>query len=266
MVWVLTKVFIQKAIRMKKLIYILFLLPLLGFSQSNKIARAVEISRQQASTADPLDLSGLVASYKTGDTDASVQSDPISNWNDSTNNNDATQTGTPQPTLNIVSGTDLVTFDGANDWMNIGTPAVLDFAPGTDPFCIVIKTAGSVATTGYHISKAGGTASLRQYGIYLLSNQYEAYVGGTRLQSTTNPASNDLIILNVNTSTADMYINSTKIIDAGTIGTATNSDDINIGSRTNGSFLYDGELQFIYIYDRELTSGEIAAIQSQYNG
>lgn len=48
MVWVLTKVFIQKAIRMKKLIYIFLLFPFFGISQSNKIARAVEISRQQA--------------------------------------------------------------------------------------------------------------------------------------------------------------------------------------------------------------------------
>lgn len=46
--WVLTKGFTQKAIRMKRLIYILLFLPLLGISQSNKIARAVEISRQQA--------------------------------------------------------------------------------------------------------------------------------------------------------------------------------------------------------------------------
>jgi hypothetical protein len=49
------------------------------------------------------------------------------------------------------------------------------------------------------------------------------------------------------------------------LGTSvTNTHNVNLGCRSDGSVLLDGTIEFVAIYNRVLTSGETASIKAQY--
>jgi len=206
------------------------------------------------------------------DATATAQGNDVDIWEDlSTNGFDATQTGTPSPELDLNGSTRQVYFD-QTDYLTFGATVSaneLDFVPGTDEFTFVIRLGdlNPEAASGWIISKAGATASARQYGFLWVSGApfFVMYAGGDEFEGTGGSlAANDLIFYTMSTSTVSIQVNGTVEESEAFTGTTTNSDEVLIGSRTGPSTEYGGNFDLLYIYDRVLTAGEITEFRNAF--
>lgn len=220
---------------------------------------------------DSIILPSLISYWKPGSIEAAATTDgdTISTWSDSHDSNDGTQTGTLRPILNIASnGAREVEFDGTNDWLNVGQPSNLDFTAGTDTWTIVAKVGTVVLTTGYFISKRPASSTTAQFSLFLETATQLGGHSGMALSdyvTISAVAAGDLFIMTVSTTQQIYRHNGVEVGDNTDVGTATNSSDVNIGGRTNGSFLNDGSIAFVAIYDTVLTAQQITEIEQQYN-
>ncbi len=216
-------------------------------------------------------VSGLVSLYDSSSIDvtATIEGDPVGTWTDLISDNNATQSGTSKPVLHLDGGIRQVRFNGATSWLDIGTPANLDFAPGTDEFSVVIKLGGGSATGGYILSKAPATPSLRQYGFVVQDeNDLSVVIGGTTYGSIAfTYASNSLLIYTISTTAVNLRGDGVALLTGAAIGTATTTANVNIGTRTNedGGNNFNGDLEFIAIYNKVLSAEEISAIEAEFN-
>jgi len=216
---------------------------------------------------DSMMLSGIVAYWKSSGIDASATTtgDSVTIWTESINGYDFIQDNvSAQPTLAFGSnGQRQVNTDGTQ-WMYKAHEAALSFANTVDEYAIIVKTGDKIATNQmFLISKAPSTVSEREYGV----TRDQLQGGGTytllTLQGWTNP--NELNIFNCGTSNMILTRDDSVRFDGTTIGTAvTNTHNINLFSRSNGSAVLNGSIEFIAIYNRVLTSGETASIKAQY--
>ena len=253
---------------MKKLVYLLLFIP--SFVQGQIVIDSYTSFPVQGGGTS-LNVPGLISLWDTTSIDATAtaEGDDVDLWTDTEGSNNATQTGTTSPELHIgtTGGSRQVTFDGT-DWLNLGKPSNLNFIPQTDEFSIVARLGDNIPTQGYIISKADATSSLRQWGIYHNStSNMGTFIGGQdTVSSTFFPQGNDLYILTVSTANQTLRANGNVIIDnVALTGTATSDVDINIGGRSNGGYLLNGDLEFIAVYNKVLSASEITAIETEFN-
>ncbi len=260
--------------KMKRFLYILFLFGLTCFSQDNLGAWLLASQQQYAneSSNDSFDISGLVfrMDETSVDATATVEANDTDIWTDLINGNNATNTGTDSPELHITSGSvRQVTFDGSNDFLRVGSPAVLDFAPTTDEFTIVVKLGENIsASGGYFLCKSDNSStasSNRQYGLGYDNGDIFCFVGGTDSRGTKTASSGELVIMTVSTTALNVWSNTTQVITDASIGNNTTTGNLIIGARTDGSGAhFNGDLQAVLMYDRVITAQEITDMQNQY--
>ena len=201
------------------------------------------------------------------DVNAVNQNDTISLWSDVVSGNNGTATGAQRPTLNIVGGTTKeVLFDGSSQWLNVGTPANLNFLPNINNFSCVVKVGSVPPVTGYYLSKASSTSSNRNYGFFESSGASGTSVllGGTSSFTGVDAAANDLLIWTVNGNNIIVRRNGVEIGNFINNNTGNSDVDINIGGRSNGGFLNNGSISRLAMYNAVLTPTQIAAIEAQY--
>lgn len=194
------------------------------------------------------------------------EGDDIGVWADVISGNDGTQTGTKRPKLHIdaVTGKRQVRFDGVDDWLNVGQPANLNFQAGTDSITIIAKMGENPFTKGYAISKRPATSSQAQFTLFLeTATQIQSHIGQSfpTFVNIAAIASKDVWSVQVDTTTKTFKINDVDVgTRTGEIGSSMNTADINIGGRTNGSFLANGDLEFLAVYNKRLTDLEMSRV------
>lgn len=205
------------------------------------------------------------------DATATTEGDPISTWDDKTANNlDVTQTGTARPVLHIATGGGRqARFDGTDDWLDETTNnSLLNLLPGTDEFTIVVREGDTKPTTGYYVSKATTSAGNRQYGIFTTAvDRIQTYVGGVQENEpiANTATTNRLFIVTVSTTLVNLWVDGVIEILDGSIGTNTDAgQSLNVGSRTDGSFLYDGDMDLLAIIPGVITQTEREAIETEF--
>jgi hypothetical protein len=172
-------------------------------------------------------------------------------------------------------------FDGSNEYITMGDVAELNFTH-TDPFSSSAWIRWTTTHTGIVVSKAengglfpgwfvdvfdsggGNTGSI----LFILRN-----TDPTNKLSVTAPASlNDNIWHHVvstydgstNASGVSIYIDgivqSLTINDDTLSATSSTTAPFNISGRDDGAFVFDGQIDDVAVYDKELTSGEVTTI------
>jgi hypothetical protein len=138
-------------------------------------------------------------------------------------------------------------FDGTNNWLDLGTNQLGNtelFADSGDAFSIYQYA--TIDTEGTVFSKAVANNSSRDYQLYY-QNEWASYIRGA-FTLTGITEKRMLASFDWNGSSAAATFNGTS--QSINIGTAAKStQDINIGSRSDGGFLLDGKNQEIIVYD-----------------
>jgi hypothetical protein len=188
----------------------------------------------------------LIAS---GATDGSA----ITGWDDTIGTFNGTAVGSV--TLNLDGTEQEAEFDGG--YIDFPDVASVDFDNQTDSYTFVWKTGTVQATTGYYFSKHNNSG--RQYGVYIGSGNDNAIVGGSETIGGAIPSTGNIVyVLTVNASTYNLYRDGVQVITNATVSAAQDiGQSLNFGSRTDGGFLYNGSLERVAIYDRELTPSQI---------
>lgn len=194
----------------------------------------------------------------TGTTNASAWADQ------SDSNENATQgTGGSQPTItaNAVNFNQALSFDGG-DFLSLGN--IMDYTPGTDDwsFFCVFNTNG----TGSLLARGGGTTANRQYQYLVTGGNYAQITGGTREDggiTATGAWNMTSALVNGTDDDVDSWLNGTVDINNGAIGTNTETENVIIGARTNGTgFLFTGDISEIIMYDKELSASERESLET----
>jgi hypothetical protein len=168
-------------------------------------------------------------------------------------------------------------FDGSNEYVTMGNASELSFER-TDAFSVSCWFKLDPGDSGYLMSKmdAGPTG----YGLFADSSNTRIYIQDTssfQIEVTTTSAYDDgiwhhVVVTYDGTSLASGI---SIYIDGSSVGTSTvddtlgtnsilNTASFNVSSRTDGAAgLMDGKIDEAAVYDKELSSGEVAAI---YNG
>lgn len=251
-----------------KLIYIFLLISFCSFGQS-KMLRA---SIQQASGGGGSDaisvLSPVVYYTPSSIVAAGGDGSSISQWSDTSGNGlHATPSG-GTATLNV-SGTDQVEFDGSV-WFDVADDASLDFDICTDNFTLVAREGDVASTTsGYLISKAEATGGDREYGIYYPnSTSMGLYLGGG-VATVPVPAGSNRLHIYIVTGNAYAYYVDGVLEGSGTLSNCsdgTGSQSVNIGSRTDGSFVMNNgsTMDLAAIIPSAINGTERAAIETEF--
>lgn len=158
----------------------------------------------------------------------------------------------------------------SNNYIDLGEPAELDFTPRTDAFSIVfwakLNDDGGIQTI---IAKSTLAVGSRQYDILIAwSIDIFITIGGSSTQYDESVISDDTwhhwaIIVPAASSGLKLYIDGnvqTPTVGSGAIGTATNSEDVNIGRESTGRRYIDGLIGSSSFYSRVLLPQEIALL------
>ena len=154
-------------------------------------------------------------------------------------------------------------FDGFDDWVDCGNDDSLNLTPQVDAFSLCCWfVAESVGTL---VSKAGAELISRQYQVYVhVTHVIKTVIGGAVSASSSAINFGELVFAVVtvpsSTSGQKIYINGYNdglSVDGG-IGTVTNvSQNVNIGGRTDGGYLFNGQISSAQIYSRVLSASEV---------
>lgn len=209
----------------------------------------------------------------TSPTNITESSGKVSIWSDKSGlGNDATQgTGAQQPTTNAttINGRNVIDFDEvSSNNLNLGQPASLDFTPQTDEFTVFTVVNVDTNNEGATFSKAGASLGLRQFHHFIQTNAFKSVIGGTQRDfSGTATGSPKILSQTTTTSEIEGFVNGVSG-GGGSIGTATNSNDILIGARraddANGglAFLLTGSIAEIIVYGRSVTDLERVQVET----
>ncbi len=173
--------------------------------------------------------------------------------------NDAVQaTHANQPTIYtgaaIVkeNGRVAVDFDGTDDWLDLGTNQLGTtelFADSGDEFSVFQYA--NIDGSGTVFSKAIASSSGREYQLFYDSNKWTYRIRGTANDFPELQHENKVLSsFHWSGSAASAYFNSvSKSITVGSASKTT--QDINIGARSDGSFVMNGTIQEIIAYDSD---------------
>ena len=194
----------------------------------------------------------------------------VSIWYDqSTNGNNAVQISVTQRPIVVAAGGALVKdngkpavdFDGANDWLDLGTNQLGStelFADSNDAFSVYQYA--TIDTQGTVFSKALANSQARDYQLFY-QNNWGYTIRGTANSYTAATDKRMLASFNWDGSNAAANFNGTsQTVNIGTAGKST--QDINIGSRSDGGFLLDGKNQEIIVYDSSKSTADQTSIES----
>ena len=161
-----------------------------------------------------------------------------------------------------------MTFDGIDDFIDLGRPSSLNLMPSVDAFSISAWFKTTSSGTIYSFG-APSTPSNTQIKIVIRgASGTDDYYPEVTLKGTAttigSSAYNDgnwhNIVLTCTTSTANLYIDGTNV-GSPTIGTATitSTDNAAIGARTapTGGFFFNGFIDEVAIFDKALTADQI---------
>ncbi len=178
----------------------------------------------------------------------------VSDWADqSVNGNDGTQgnaNSQPYYKTNVVNGHASLEFN--IDYMDAGD--ILDYTTDFSVFA-VFKTTRNGRTI---ISRALDNSGANRQWQLLTNETFNVYAGGN--QSTgTDIVENEkwTIGSSIFGTTLDTYINGNQEVSGGTIGAATETTNVIIGARTNGTlFNFEGDITEIIAFDFELSAAQ----------
>ena len=200
---------------------------------------------------------------------------------DSSNSNDGTSSGMTQANLvqsdlSFTSGYSpyALSFDGANDLIDLGRPSSLNLMPSLDAFSISAWFKTTSSGTIYSFG-APSTPSNTQIKIVIRgASGTDDYYPEVTLKGTAttigSSAYNDgnwhNIVLTCTTSTANLYIDGTNV-GSPTIGTSTitSTDNGAIGARTapTGGFRFNGSISNCSVWSAALTPAQVSEIYSE---
>jgi hypothetical protein len=215
---------------------------------------------------------GLVINSTTGEIDLSastVASHTITY--DTTSSGSSVCPNTSTQTVDIalagIANNYSMSFDGTNDFIDLGRPTSLNLMPSVDEFSVSAWFKTSAQGTIYSFG-APSSNSNTQIKIAIRGGDYlpEVVLKGTAttIGSTTyNDGNWHNIVLTCTTSTANLYIDGSNV-GSPTIGTATitSTDNGAIGARTapTGGFFFNGFIDEVAIWDTALTSTQVSEI------
>ena len=177
---------------------------------------------------------------------------------------------------NQISNTSEMTFNGVDDYFNIGNVSSLNFER-TDAFSISawVKRVGSGSYQSI-VYKANNNSPYNGYAFYIDNNNKLGFnitidynstnYFGKVCTSVLNTDWNNVLITyngNSNVSGLNIYINGSlqTVTTVGTssdlTGTLSNSIPLNIGARNNTDVFFNGQIDEVAIFDTALNAGQI---------
>ena len=167
------------------------------------------------------------------------------------------------------------TFNGSDEYVNCGNDASLDFS-NTDPFSVSLHVKRDTLSQEMIFSKATQISPYEGYSIQFAANYifFSLIVSNTnKLQiRTTQTFTNITDFFNIIvTYNGDDDANNCKIyIDGVSVAFTVLSNnlttsfqtayDVNIGAQNNGGTPFNGNIDKVIVYDKELTTGEVTTI------
>jgi len=238
------------------------------FDSNNEISLTSPISN--ASSGTYTDLSDFVDHTGTA-RDAFVDEwkDQSGNANHAYQNTEASQPKLYDATTGLITEGSKPALDhDGSGWLTLGVSDLSNtnlFAEASDPFAVMCvakyDTSGEGGTIFSKATSAGGQRTIQLYQsngfrrvIYRgQTNSLDAGAVGRVLQEAHWSGSAATIVINGTESSATVG------------GAPENSDNINIGSRTDGAFILDGKTQEIIVWGNAQDSTNRAAIRTNMN-
>ena len=158
-------------------------------------------------------------------------------------------------------------FDGSS-YINIGTSDVLNFTPREDAFSVSVWVkkdgSGSFGRTIYSYNADSGPRQI-QFTYDESSQTLYAIIGGSSSTASANLTDGNwhhvVFIIPAATTGVLFYHNGSLITTtSSSIGTSTGTVGGNIGSRTNGSFNFIGQIDGLSIFNYELSASQITTL------
>lgn len=171
--------------------------------------------------------------------------------------------------VGTVTFTDEASFDGSS-YYELPDSEFLDYVPSTDEFTIIYREGDTAPTTrGYALAKRGGTGEQQWASpAYNGGNLQNYYLGGqTETAASVELNDNRLVIMVVQTSQVDVWVDGVHVIDnSSSIGTETFIGPANIGGRTNGSYLMNsgGTLDIVATVPKAISTAEREAVETEF--
>ncbi len=195
----------------------------------------------------------------------------VSSWTDFSGNSlTASSSGVAaeEPTFNTnsVNGFPSISFDGSDDFLNLGDVAALNFEPGTDSWSFFIVYNVPVGEQGTFFSKA--TGATRQYQYTMDDNagtsRFTSFIGGDADVGSITATNAWFVSSSTNNDTQkDSWTNEGVNFAAQGVGTDTEpTTDVLIGARrdsgptTGTGFLLEGNIAEIAIFDTEVNTAQ----------
>ena len=182
----------------------------------------------------------------------------VSRWSDrSAYDHHARQTSAskrPRYVPEGLGGKPVVRFDG-DDFLNLGQPSALDFAPG-DAFTIAVVYRVSDGKCGTFIAKGGGTAGERAYQCYVAPGRLGAIGYGVMRENKLQPGPN--VATYVCDGSRVNVFSGSELSFSFDAGDALSTVDVLVGARRNGAdntgvyYPLDGDVAEILVYNRTL--------------
>jgi len=175
---------------------------------------------------------------------------------------------TPKGAVALASGS--TSFDGSDDFINLGQASNLNFDADADDFTISLWFKIASGVEGTIISKGGSTTGNRQYQIFKASNDtIGVFIGGTVVSTSAYSDGNWHHVAVVNfddsgTQKFKIYVDGSSD-GLGTSGSGSNSFDVLLGARrgsdnTDTGSLLDGSIANVAIYSDAKTQSQIQDI------
>lgn len=192
--------------------------------------------------------------------------DNLTEWTDLSGNGNDAAPGVAPDYFNGTTGPQ-VNFD-STEWLDVADASVGDYTLGTDEFTIVVREGDNVGTTGYMVSKVISTTSDGLWGVFKSSAlNYRFIHGGSTLELNGLSAdSNKLIIVTFTTTDITVFVDGTQVgtTTLDTTYASNSAQSINIGSRSDGSFLHNGDIDLVAVIPVAVDGTQRAAIEAEF--
>ncbi len=179
-------------------------------------------------------------------------------WEDwSGNSLDAFGCG-PTGTTNVPNGNASITFDGADDFFNVGD--VLNLQPTVDEWTVF--TVFNTSSTGTLFSRASTGSGQYQY--FVSGGNFDQVIGGTTSSgSSTVTGAWQVASSTISTSATNTTIGGGSDISGGSIGSTTQTTNVNIGAYNDGANdLFTGDIAEIIVFYSGLSAADIRDVES----
>lgn len=249
---------------MRSLKYILLLLPCLAFAQ---VDDDYFVSRAQVPTGNSIESLDNLVGYYDWTTEAGADGSALGNKADgSGSGNTLTVDGDPTVHVATVDGVKEAGFDGAADEFKIASPT-FKFTPNVDSFSVVVVFGEDKYGLNDAICGFGSSGTIAEWGVKSVNtvDRIRVVVGGTESSQLTLTGTIQVVVFVSDGTNTDIYINgSSTPAETITNGSTTSAYSFTVGEWDNGLNDLTGSIRIIGITSDELTTGEVAAIMSEF--